>query len=107
MKWSDLKWSEKTKQKITTAKQKQTKSKPKTTTTTNKQKQHTQKPDNKAQTEQHLQYIYIYEESGQPKRDQTEFLLLPYLAGLHGSDLFDSLLVWFNAKVYVQGNADL
>ena len=31
----------------------------------------------------------------------------PYLAGLRGSDLFDSLLVWFNAKVYVEGNANL
>ena len=31
----------------------------------------------------------------------------PYLAGLHGSDLFDSLLVWLNAKDYVQGSVDL
>ena len=31
----------------------------------------------------------------------------PYLARLHGSDLFHSLLVWFNAKDYVQGSVDL
>ena len=31
----------------------------------------------------------------------------PYLAGLHGSDLFNSLLVWLNAKDYVQSSVDL
>ena len=101
-KWSYLKWSEKQKQ-ITTAKQKQNKSKTKTTTT-NKPKQHTQNPHNKAKTEEHLPYIYIYMKRAYSRSgiEPSSFCLPtnnPYLAGLHGSDLFDSLLVWFIRSV--------
>ena len=32
--------------------------------------------NDKAQMEEYLLYIYIYEESGQQKRNRTEFLLL-------------------------------
>ena len=101
--WSEVKWKNKTKNNNskTETKQKQTKNNNNKQTETTHTKTWQQGTNGTAFT------IYIYEESGQPKRDQTEFLLLPYLAGLHGSDLFDSLLVWFNAKVYVQGNADL
>ena len=106
VKWSEVKWKQKNNNSKTETKQMQNINNNKQTETT-----HTKNLTTRHKRKS-IYYIYIYHKRAVSRSgiEPSSFCLPtnnPYLAGLHGSDLFDSLLVWLNAKDYVQGSVDL